>query len=258
MNITVFGASGGIGSHVVALAVQRRHDVRAVYRETPAPAPGQAEILIAPDIFDPARAAEATRGVDVVVAAVGPNFATRHNPRTAMTSPPDLHQRLARTLVAVMRESAPQARLICVSTASMGPADNLMGPLPRLLFSFFRTVLVPNLGRVGQDLRAMEEELAASGLDWYALRPVKLTDGPLTGHVRASDRVTIKPISRADVAWHILTLAEDPAAHLQRTPVITTGAGRKPRPDGNSSPSQHRGGDARERSQQVSGRGHPR
>jgi hypothetical protein len=115
-----------------------------------------------------------------------------------------------------------------------------MGTGPRLLFRFFRTVLVPNLGRVGQDLRAMEEELAASGLDWYALRPVKLTDGPLTGHVQASDRVTIKSISRADVAWHIVNLAEDPAPGPQRRPVITTGAGRKSRanPDGNPSPQQ--------------------
>jgi hypothetical protein len=77
----------------------------------------------------------------------------------------------------------------------------------------------------------MEEELAASGLDWYALRPVKLTDGPLTGHVRASDRFTMKTISRADVAWHILTLAEAPTPQ-QRTPVITTGASRKSRPAG--------------------------
>ena len=259
MHLTIFGASGGIGTHVVALAAQRGHQVRAVYRTAPQPPlPQPAEVLLAPDIFDPAVAARAIRGADVVVAAVGPNFATRHNPRTTMTSPPDLHQRLARTLVAAMKEPAAPARLITVSTASMGPADGAMGIGPRLLFRFFRTVLVPNLGRVGQDLRAMEEELAASELDWYALRPVKLTDGPLTGHVQASGRVTIKSISRADVAWHILTLAEDPAAHLQRTPVITTGAGRKPRPDGNSSPSQHRGGDGRERSRQVSGRGHPR
>jgi len=229
MNITVFGASGGVGSHVVALAVQRGHDVRAVYRETPALAPAQAEILIAPDIFDPARAADAIRGADVVVAAVGPNFATRHNARTAMTSPPDLHQRLARTLVAAMRESAPQARLICVSTASMGPADGVMGPGPRLLFRFLRTVAVPNLGRVGKDMRAMEDELAASGLDWYAPRPVKLTDGPLTGDVRASDRFRMKAISRADVAWHILALAEDPSPGPQRTPVITAGTGRASR-----------------------------
>ena len=224
MNITVFGASGGIGGQVIALAAQRGHHVRAVYRAAPdTPPPGNAEVLIAPDIFDPAFAAGAIRGADTVAAALGPNFVTRHNPRSAMTSPSDLHQRLGRTLVTAMRESAPHARLICVSTASMGPADNVMGPGPRLLFCFFRTVAVPNLGRVGKDLRAMESMLGASGLDWYAVRPVKLTDGRLTGNVRASDRVRLKSISRADVAWHVLSLAEDPAPGPGRTPVITTG-----------------------------------
>ena len=146
-----------------------------------------------------------------------------------MTSPPDLHQRLARTLVAAMKDSAAPARLISLSSASMGPGDTAMGAGPRLLFRFFRTVAVPNLGRVGQDLQAMEEELAASGLDWYALRPVKLTDGPLTRNVQASDRFAMKPISRADVAWHILALTEDRVPRQQRTPVITT-ASSKPRP----------------------------
>ena len=221
MNITVFGASGGIGAHVVSLAAQRGHQIRAVYRAVPqAPPPGEAEILIGPDIFDPAFAAKAVSGADVVVSAVGPNFATRHNARTTMTSPPDLHQRLARTLVTAMQDSGAPARLIAVSTASMGPADNVMGAGPRLLFRFMRSVVVPNLGRVGQDLRAMEEELAASGLDWYAVRPVKLTDGPATGHVRAGDRFAMKAISRADVAGHILAIAEDPARHPLRTPVI--------------------------------------
>ena len=233
MQLTVFGASGGVGAHVVALAAQRGHQVRAVYRTAPqAPPPQPVEVLLAPDLFAPAVAATAIRGADVVVAAVGPNFATRHNARTTMTSPPDLHQQLARTLITAMKGSAAPARLITVSTASMGPADNVMGAGPRLLFRFFRSVLVPNLGRVGQDLRATEDALAASGLDWYALRPVKLTDGPLTGHVHASDRVIMKSISRADVAWHILTLAEDPVTHPQRTPVITTSASRKSRPAG--------------------------
>jgi nucleoside-diphosphate-sugar epimerase len=234
MNITVFGASGGVGGHVTALAAQRGHHVRAVYRQAPPAAPpAGVETVIAPDVFDPGLALLAVKGADAVVCVVGPNFTTRHNPRTAMTSPPDLHQRLARALATAIRESAPRARLICVSTASMGPADNAMGPAPRLLFRFFRTVAVPNLGRVGKDLTAMEEELAASGLDWHAVRPVKLTDGPLTRNVRASSRVTVKPISRADVAWHILTLAEDPDPGPLRTPVITTGPGRKNRITGN-------------------------
>ena len=230
MNITVFGASGGIGTHVVSLAVQRGHQVRAVYRATPQDPPSGAEILIGPDIFDPAFATAAVSGADVVVTAVGPNFATRHNPRTSVTSPPDLHQRLARTVITAMKDDAATARLIAVSTASMGPADDLMGAGPRLLFRFFRTVAVPNLGRVGKDLCAMEAELAASGLDWYALRPVKLTDGPLTGHVQASDRFAMKSVSRADVAWQVLALAEDPAPGRQRTLTVTTGASGKSRP----------------------------
>jgi uncharacterized protein YbjT (DUF2867 family) len=226
MNITVFGASGGTGNYVVTLAAERGHHVRAVYRHAPDAPPAGTETVIAPDVLDHGFALQAVKGADVVVSAVGPNFHTRHNPRTSMTSPPDLHQRLARALVTAIRDCAPRARLIAVSTASMGPADAVMGPAPRLLFRTFRTVAVPNLGRVGKDLIAMEQELAASGLDWHALRPVKLTDGPLTRNVRAGDRVTVKAISRADVAWHILTLAEDPDPGPLRTPVITTG----PRP----------------------------
>jgi uncharacterized protein YbjT (DUF2867 family) len=225
MKITVFGASGGIGTHVVDLAAQRGHQVRAVYRATPRIPPAeQAEILVSADIFDPGFAAQAIRGADVVVTALGPDFAKRHNPRTTMISPPDLHQRLARSLVAAMKDPGGPARLISVSTGSMGPGDAVMGAGPRLLFRFFRTVVTPNLGRVGRDLQAMENELAATGLDWYAVRPVKLTDGPLTGHVQASDRFAMKSISRADVAWCILNLAEDPRPASPRTPFITTAA----------------------------------
>jgi uncharacterized protein YbjT (DUF2867 family) len=229
MKITVFGASGGIGAHVVDLAIQRRHQVRAVYRATPQfPPTGQAEILVSPDIFDPGFATQAVRDAEVVVTALGPDFAKRHNPRTTMISPPDLHQRLARTLTIAMKDPSAPARLISVSTGSMGPGDTAMSAGQRLLFRFFRTAVTPNLGRVGRDLQAMENILAASELDWYALRPVKLTDGPLTGHVRASARFAMKTISRADVAWYILNLAEDPRPRQQRTPVITSGDGRNP------------------------------
>src|SRR5215510_9411485 len=230
MNITVFGASGGIGTHVVDLATQRGHHVRAIYRAAPqVPPAGQAEVLVSADIFDPGFAAGAIRGADVVITALGPNFAKRHNPRTTMISPPDLHQRLARTLITAMKDSGTPVRLISVSTGSMGPGDAAMGAGQRLLFRFFRTVVTPNLGRVGRDLQAMETELAATGLDWYAPRPVKLTDGPLTGHVQASARFAMKTISRADVAWYIVGLAEDTRPGQLRTPIITSaGGGRSP------------------------------
>jgi putative NADH-flavin reductase len=230
MKVTIFGASGGIGTHVVDLAAQRGHQVRAIYRATPhIPPTRPAEILISADIFDPGFAAQAIQGADVVVATLGPDFAKRHNPRTTMISPPDLHQRLARTIITALNGSRAPARLIAVSTASMGPADAAMSAGPRLLFRFFRTVVTPNLGRVGKDLQAMENEFAATRLDWYAPRPIKLTDGPLTGHVQASDRFTMKTISRADVAWYILSLAENPQPGPLRTPIITSASvGKSP------------------------------
>ena len=83
-------------------------------------------------------------------------------------------------------------------------------------------------------VKAMEKELAESCLDWYAVRPVKLTDGPLTERVQASDRFAMKPISRADVAWYMLTLAEDPEPRLLRTPILVSAQGSPARQSGES------------------------
>jgi uncharacterized protein YbjT (DUF2867 family) len=219
MNITVFGASGAIGQQFIDLATQRGHTIRAVYRTMPPVSPGsQIEVLVHPDIFDLEFVKQAIRGADVVVTSLGPNFARHHDALTKMISPLDLHQRLAHTLVRAMQNAGVPTKVIAVSSGSMGPGDASMSLGPRLLLGFFRTFIARNLLFVGRDLAAMERELATSGLDWYAVRPVKLTDGPLTQQVQASGRFIMKPISRADVAWYLLTLAEDPMPRQLRTP----------------------------------------
>ena len=222
MNITVFGASGGVGQQFIDLATTHGHSIRAAYRTAPhAPPRGQVELLVNSDIFNPAFVAQAIRGADVVITALGPTFAKHHNAMSTMISPPDLHQRLARVLITAIKESGTSPKVIAVSTGSASTASAAtMGLGPRLLFGFFLALVARNLRLVGKDLEAMEQELAASGLDWYAVRPVKLTDGPLTQRVQASDRFAMKSISRADVAWYMLTLAEDPTPRSQRTPIL--------------------------------------
>ena len=233
MNITVFGASGAIGAQFIELATRRRHAIRAVYRTMPPVSPSDnVEMLVNPDIFNPDFVTQAIRGADAVVTALGPNFARRHNALTTMISPPDIHQRLARTLVRAMQNVGAPTKVISVSTGSMGPGDASMGLGPRLLLGFFRTFIARNLRLVGRDLGAMEQVFAASALDWYAVRPVKLTDGPLTEWVRASDRFALKPISRADVAWYLLTLVEDPMPRRQRTPFLVSAQGHRVRQSG--------------------------
>ena len=133
-----------------------------------------------------------------------------------------------------MQDAGAPTKVIAVSTGSMGPGDASMGLGPRLLLGFFRTFIARNLRLVGKDLGAMERVFAASGLDWYAVRPVKLNDGPLTESVQASDRFALKPISRADVAWYLLTLAEDPTPRQQRTPILVSAQGYPARQSGKS------------------------
>ena len=235
MNITVFGASGAIGTHFIDLATRRGHSIRAVYRTIPhVSSSGQVEVLVNSDIFSPDFVTQSIHGADVVITTLGPNFAKHHNALTTMISPPDLHQRLARVLVRVTRDSGASPRVISVSTGSMGPADATMGLGPRMLLGFFRTFVARNLRLVGRGLGAMEKELAESRLDWYAVRPVKLTDGPLTERVQASDRFALKSISRADVAWYMLSLAEDPKPRLLRTPILVSAQGSPAQPSGKS------------------------
>jgi uncharacterized protein YbjT (DUF2867 family) len=54
MNLTDFGASGGIGGHDIARVAQRGPHVRAVYRAAPGTPAGQSKVLIVRGIFDPA------------------------------------------------------------------------------------------------------------------------------------------------------------------------------------------------------------
>jgi uncharacterized protein YbjT (DUF2867 family) len=229
MNITVFGASGAIGSQFIEFATAHGHAIRGVYRTMPPVSPhGQVEILVNPDIFNYGFVMQAIRGADAVVTALGPNFAQHHNALTKMISPPDIHQRLARTLARAMQDAGAPTRLIAVSTGSMGPGDATMGLGPRLVLGFLRTFIARNLLLVGKDLSAMEHELAGSGLDWFAVRPIKLTDGPLTQQVQASERFSMKSISRADVAWYLLTLAEDHTPRHHRTPFLVPAHARHP------------------------------
>jgi hypothetical protein len=44
-------------------------------------------------------------------------------------------------------------------------------------------------------------------------RRVLLTDSPRTKHIHAGERFVMRTISRADVAWYLLELAEHPAPH---------------------------------------------
>ncbi|MEV4559822.1 NAD(P)H-binding protein [Kitasatospora sp. NPDC049285] len=70
--ITLYGATGTIGSRVLAEALDRGHRVTAVVRDPAKLTAAHPQLtVVAGDVLDPASVAEHAKGADVVVSAVG-------------------------------------------------------------------------------------------------------------------------------------------------------------------------------------------
>ncbi|MGW7419843.1 NAD(P)-dependent oxidoreductase [Streptomyces sp. NPDC054813] len=197
MNLTVFGATGGIGREIVRQALASGHRVTAVVRD-PArlTVTGPGLEVVRADLSDAEAVRPAVAGRDAVLSGLGPRG--RGDAGVAA--------RLTRTVLAAMQAEGVR-RLVVVSAGPVGPepADGLLDRTARGLVG---RVLKP----VYDDLREMEAELSGSGTDWTSVRPPRLQDKPLTGTYRtviggfpAKGRF----IARADVAHAMLSMIED-------------------------------------------------
>jgi uncharacterized protein YbjT (DUF2867 family) len=67
----------------------------------------------------------------------------------------------------------------------------------------------------------MEDILAASTLDWLAVRPVTLADGPPNGRAGPVARYTFRStVRRADVAAWMLLALERPEPYSEHTVLL--------------------------------------
>lgn len=204
MRITVFGATGGTGQHLVDQALEAGHHITAVVRD-PARLP-QADhprlevvkAVVEADLQHLDAITEAVKGQDAVVSALGPRG------KDDITVCSDG----ARAIITAMR--ATDSRRLIVVTASGHIVDEGDGP-------FTRSMVKPMLRRFLRDgfadFARTDQTVKASGLDWTIMRPPRLTDGRRRAYRTATDRnvrggITI---ARADLADAILTAAADPA-----------------------------------------------
>lgn len=200
MKLTVFGASGGIGTQVVRQALDAGHQVTAVVRDrTRLAVPDRDGLAVAvAGLADADALAAAVSGADAVISALG----------SYGRGPMTVCQDGARAEIAAMR-AAGVHRLLVISASALHTVPN-DGPM-------MRAVLKP-LVRLAfrkhyADLRAMEPEVTGSGLDWTLVYPPRLTDGPRTGRVwhRVGDAERRgQTLSRADVADFLLRAVSDP------------------------------------------------
>jgi len=168
--ILVLGATGGCGVHVVRLAVAAGHAVTAVVRPSVAYDPPAGATVIRDELLRDGAIADAMRGREVVISCVGIRRRWPRNPWSRLLSPPDL---VARTARAIVDGAGPAGvrRVLAISAA--GVADSA----PRMSWPMRWVVGHSQIGVAYRDLAVAEAILAASALDWTAVRPVTLTSG---------------------------------------------------------------------------------
>lgn len=196
----VLGASGGIGRWVTALAVSEGHAVTAVLRPSSEFEPGSGVAVVRGDLTDPGFLEGAVADHVAVISCVGLRRAGR-NPFAKLLSPPDLTTRLASALTRAM-ENRNVRRLVAVSAG--GVADSFA----QLTWPVQRIVTTGNVAVAYRDLAGMESRLAASSLDWLAVRPVTLVNGAPSHRARPVDRYGLtSTVRRADVAGWLVKSA---------------------------------------------------
>jgi putative NADH-flavin reductase len=201
MKLTIFGATGATGTGLTEQALAAGHDVTAVVRD-PArlsvPAHAQMRVVTA-DVLDLASITAAIEGATAVITAVGPRG----------TGPTSIIRDSVHSIVQAMQKTGVR-RLLEISGSIV--ADDGESPYLRYLIKPFarRTFL----RHVCADMRAGEDEVRLSDLEWTILRPPALTGKPPRGTYRTGvDRSVPHAfgISRADLVACILASLDDPA-----------------------------------------------
>lgn len=203
MNIAVFGATGGIGAHLLQQGLEQGHTITAIVRKPEAITLRHERLVIQQgDVGDKESVMRAVTGQDAVLSTVG----VRHR------NPTTVYSEAASHIVAAM-QGASNRRLLVVSASAL---DAGMGiPLWEALLMM---VLQRVFRHMYNDLVTMEGIVQRSTLDWTILRPPRLTDGPRTGkyHVALNQHAPHMSISRADVADYVLRHLTDSATYRTR------------------------------------------
>jgi uncharacterized protein YbjT (DUF2867 family) len=197
MQIAILGATGGIGGHVLDWALQAGHPVHALARDPQALPPAAGLTVTRGDALDETAVAEVIDGADAVVSALGP--------RGAKTPSGLLAGAASSTVLAMQKTGA--SRLVCVSAAGAYVSGD-----PNMNW-LIKAILPRVLARQFADVRAMEDVIRASDLDWTLVRATRLINRPGTGRYRVSPDYSPPgggKIARADVAHFIAAvLTED-------------------------------------------------
>lgn len=197
MKITVFGASGRTGQHVVEQALARGHEVVAFVRSAPKlPFEGPRLNVVEGDAYEGTHVDEAVADVDAVISTLGQSKET----------PNDLLAVAGQHIIDAMEAHGVKRFVTLVGagvrtddeTVSLG--GTIMGSLLKLLS---RAVL--------EDAKSHVVDVRESSLRWTVVRVPRLGDGDPRGDYRTGEDLQLgfEAVARADVATFMLDVVVD-------------------------------------------------
>ncbi len=196
MKITIFGATGGTGTHLVQQALQRGHQVVA-YARTPSKLAIKHHNLriVEGDIQDKDRVADAIEGADGVINAIGPT----------PNSPDDLMETAAQNILQGMKTHAVDRLIWSTGAGVRSPQDE-----PTLMHKAFGLLLKVISPKVLENSRKGVELIQDSDLKWTIARAPMLTDESEPGnyYVGYVGSELGRALSRENYAKFMLDLVE--------------------------------------------------
>ena len=200
VRLTILGATGRIGRHVVEQAVGAGHEVAVLVRDSERLGDLRDRVrVVTGTVSEPGAVHEAVAGAEAVISAIGPDA---NDPIEVER----LRAGMRNILIAMERHGVP--RIVNLSGAGITAPGERKPLLDKLA-----SRIVRGLARhVVQAKQAEYDELARSEVEWIAVRPAIVTDGPLTGRYVAGPEA-LRPgarISRADIAHLMLAEAKSP------------------------------------------------
>ena len=196
MNITIIGASVGIGLETVKRGLNRKHSVTTLSQSEIKIEEKKSLEMILGNATNKADLLNSIQNAEAIIVTLG----TSKNMKSTT-----LFSDFAKLIVEINRENKIDVPFIFVTGFGAGESKNYVSWLVKMFLKYL-------LKDVYADKTKMEEIITHSDLNWTVVRPGRLLDRDLTEKYRVENKlfkgINIGGINRADVADFLIKQAE--------------------------------------------------
>jgi len=197
MNITIIGASGGLGLETVKRGLNRKHTITTLSRTEIKIEEKKSLKMIIGDATNKTDLFNSIQNAEAIIVTLG---TTKNMNSTTLFSD------FAKLMVEINRENKINIPFIFVTGFGAGESKNYVSWFIKLFLNYL-------LKDVYADKTKMEEIITESNLNWTVVRPGRLLDKELTEKYRVENKlykgINIGGINRADVADFLIKQAEN-------------------------------------------------